>query len=94
MEQCFGCDAEAEEHPIVAVMHSADVMAVRGEDEDAIVGGQVNKRGFVGVPICRACHVEPTHRTRVVKGSFFGRDQAPIAIMRGGSNNLTVNESV
>lgn len=85
-ERCVGCDKAASldkgGHPIVAVMHVTDAEA-RGfsvQDQSA--------RGFVRVPVCRECHVNPEHRVFAIKGHFFDKAAASTALHRAGSNRI------
>jgi hypothetical protein len=44
---------------------------------------------FVAKPVCKACHVDPEHRTLgPIKGHFFPAGAAQIAVARAGSSSL------
>lgn len=95
MEQCYGCDADAkEQHPVIGVINKKEL--------DTAVAFIANPKGtnakgedgehYVGVPVCKACHEDPAHRTvRSLKCHFFYRtdkDAVLVALIRAGSLNL------
>jgi hypothetical protein len=86
IERCVGCDvaakAETGGHPAVAVM-ARDDAAARGYD----VSGATT-RGFVQVPVCRACHADPAHRVFPIKGHFFEKKYAASGVHRAGTNQV------
>jgi len=88
MEKCTGCNAKAERHPIVAVMHISDVRA-RADvlSASGAVGARVNPRGFVAAPVCDDCHQDPAHRTYPLKATFFEREHATVALVMAGSSS-------
>lgn len=45
-------------------------------------------RSFIGRPVCEACWQDPAHRTTPIKGHFFPRADAPVAIARAGSSTI------
>lgn len=77
MEICYGCGAKAEAHPFVVVVNASDVET----DEKS-------ERGFAHVPVCAACHRDPSHRTTPIKGHFFPREMADRARDAAGSPNI------
>lgn len=85
-ERCAGCDqaADAEKggHPIVAIVGKDDA-AARGFAVDG-----ATDRGFVQVPVCRACHADPAHRVFPLKGHFFEKAAAATALRLAGSNSI------
>jgi hypothetical protein len=70
MEACVGCGAEAEKHPIAAV--------VRDEPQ------------WKSVPVCDPCWRDPAHRKAPIKGHFFLRTDAGVAVRLAGSANLSM----
>lgn len=84
-ERCYGCDAQADTHPKVAVMSRGDVEPGRALEHD-----KISQRGFVSVPVCQACHENPDHRTRPIKAHFFDRDQVDTALVNAGASNLSL----
>lgn len=45
-------------------------------------------RELVAQPVCDICHYDPGHRTRVIKGHFFRRQDAPKAIALAGADTI------
>jgi hypothetical protein len=95
IEKCAGCGiaARVEEngsggHPVVCMMNKDDVAALDHVDETS-GQSEASKRGFVHVPVCKACHENPEHRVFPLKGHFFMRDQAASALVHAGSNAIT-----
>lgn len=85
MERCYGCGAEAEKHPIVGVAHAQDVEA--GTD---VLKNPNDASNFVGVHVCKDCHVNPEHRTaHALKCHFFERgEKALVGMILAGSENI------
>ena len=84
MEACYGCSAKAEQHPIVAVMNKKDVK----KGASVIPNPDANSQ-FVGVPVCKECHVDPKHRkAHEIKGHFFPRERQTRALVMAGSDDL------
>jgi len=79
---CAGCGAEAAAHPIVCIMREQDVPA------GAVPMTASSRRGFVGLPVCGACHRDPARRRRTLKGHFFDRQHAGRAVSAAGSHTL------
>ena len=44
--------------------------------------------GFVAKPVCDNCWQDPGHRTTTIKGTFFQRSQAPVALAAAGSSTI------
>ena len=82
METCVGCGAKQEAHPMVGMMSKATAA-----DLGAKIG-EVNRNGFVAVPVCELCHQDPTHRKRVVKAHFFPRGYTPGQTEAGSSSKI------
>jgi len=78
---CVGCGILSPSHPVVAVMKSTDV-------PEGVAVTEPNARGFVGAPCCRACHEDPAHRVRPIKGHFFEQSDAQAAVFHAGSNQI------
>jgi ferredoxin len=83
---CIGCGILSTSHPVVAVMQPGDV-------PEGIVTGAPGPHGFVDAHVCRACHVDPAHRVRPIKGHFFERAQAAAAVRAAGSNEIGMGGS-
>lgn len=77
-ETCIGCGAISAAHPWVAVMHQRD--AGRALPASA--------RGFVAAPCCDRCQRQPEHRTQTIKGAFFRRQEAGVAVQYAGRSDL------
>lgn len=74
MEVCKGCEAEAEQFAMVAVVRN---------DGDPALGA------FVAVPVCDACWKDPAHQTvQRLKAHYFPRAQARKAAVLAGSDTL------
>lgn len=43
---------------------------------------------FVNVPVCKACHEDPAHRTSPIKGHFFPRQHRTAATIAAGSGDI------
>jgi hypothetical protein len=41
--------------------------------------------GYAARPVCRPCWRDPAHRTTLIKGHFFPRAQASVAVRAAGS---------
>jgi hypothetical protein len=86
MEKCAGCGIAAREGQaaaIVAVMNEEDAARSLGT-----VIGSPSAKGFVAVPVCRACHEDPEHRAVPIKGAFFPRAQARRAVAAAGYSGI------
>lgn len=79
---CAGCGILHDVHPFVAVMMPADVPA----DVPMSAPGP---QGFVSVPVCAACHQDPAHRRRPIKGHFFAATSASRGVGAAGRNAIT-----
>lgn len=92
-EECFGCGAMSgdEPHSIVGVIHERDAVdATTSIDHPTGEPGE-DGENYVAVPVCKACHVDPAHRTKnALKVHFFERkgNSAQIGLMLAGSLNL------
>lgn len=86
LERCAGCGIHARVsdggHPMVAVMKQDDA------EKLGFTGLTASPRGFVQVPTCKACHVDPAHRVFTVKGTFFARADAQAAVGLAGINEV------
>lgn len=80
-EICAGCGIRAFLHPVVAIMHTDEAKAI-----EAIPVSGENKHGFVQVPVCRACHEDPSHRTAPLKAHFHFRADAKTGHQFASSN--------
>ena len=87
MERCYGCNAEAGEHPILGIINKADV-----EDGAPVIANPNATSAFVGVGVCADCHRDPEHRTvRALKCHFHERanaGKALVGLIMAGSTNL------
>lgn len=61
---CFGCGIVRDAHPWRAVLNEVDA----GVGSDPLT--------FVTVDVCNSCHVDPAHRQRPIKGTFFAPKDA------------------
>lgn len=79
MEKCLGCGAEADAHPIVGV----------GRAEDHGMKTPDGMSGLLPFNVCKACWVDPAHRSRPLKVHFFERsahDLAAAVAKAGGTS--------
>lgn len=77
VEFCAGCGAVANEHPVIGVEAGAPSSTIANP---ATKGGRVPDTSGTGrvLPVCVACHTDPTHRTKDrLKCSFWLRADAP-----------------
>lgn len=81
VERCGGCDAEATQHPYVAVMHADDAA------ELSVSHTSADNPNWVGVPVCEACWRDPAHRVRPLKSHFFPRASARVGVLLAGSSD-------
>jgi hypothetical protein len=81
METCYGCGAQGARFPIVAVMNAEDAVTPQPDKTPS-------ERGFIDVPVCAECHRDPQHRKVPIKGHFFGREQAKVAVEAAGSADI------
>lgn len=79
MEACFGCGVRAASHPVVAIMKRDETIAAVATDPAKI---------WMAVPACAKCHAEPKNRTVVIKGAFFLRQDAEVALRLADMQNL------
>ena len=82
-EVCAGCDAVAQTHPVIGVMHREDVA-----NPDSIVIETQDNPDFVGVAVCYACHVDPAHRTHPLKCHFHLRATGRVGVIMAGSADI------
>jgi len=82
MENCYGCGIRAEEHPIVAVMKF-------DADEPTQVQTDPAKL-WMAVPVCKECHEKPEHRTVTIKGTYFARQDAKVALRLADIGNVSM----
>jgi len=106
-ELCYGCGDAAKpgqidltqrrviveaQHPVIGVINERDVddsfgHVVENPTEDTGPDGEF----YVGVPVCRACHVDPQHRRlRPLKCHFFERvgNTHKMALIAAGSSDI------
>lgn len=62
-------------------------MVVVWNEVDAGAGDDTKK--FVASPVCDACHTDPPHRQRTLKGSFFEAGQAAAAVGFAGERDAS-----
>lgn len=92
-EECFGCGAMSgdDPFPVIGVIHERDaVNAATSIDHPTGEPGEDGEK-YVAVPVCKACHEDPAHRTKnALKVHFFERkgNTAQIGLMLAGSMNL------
>ena len=73
MENCFGCGIRsATGHPMVAVMKYDESEPTRVMNDPAKL--------WMAVPVCTACHENPPYRTVTIKGTFFAKGDAEVAL--------------
>jgi hypothetical protein len=77
-ESCVSCGSEETLHPWVAIMNKADIAPDR-------VPVSVNG-DFVAVPVCQPCYMIPTNRPIPIKGHFFARAHAGLALSSVGGD--------
>lgn len=53
----------------------------------AVVWDQETRR-FAALPVCDACHRDPAHRRTLIKGTFFGRGEAAVAVRKAGGSHI------
>lgn len=80
MESCYGCGIRAEQHPMVAVMKHDEEEATKVESDPGKL--------WMAVPVCSACHTDPAHRTAAIKGTFFARADATVALRLADMHNI------
>ncbi len=73
-ETCIGCGTKALTLPMVAII----AVEIEGAEEVT----------FKSEPVCRACHEDPSSRVTPIKGHFFDRRDAEVALRRAGSSEL------
>lgn len=76
--RCVGCGAESPLHPIV-------IVAGLGDLEGDVV--DQNAR-FSSHEVCEACWRDPAHRQQKLKGHFFDRSAAGVALAAAGSSTI------
>ena len=85
LERCAGCGIMAKMekggHPMVGIMNGEDAEALGYDTSNA------SDRGFVDVPVCRECWINPEHRAFNLKCHFFERQHAVPARRAAGSNS-------
>ena len=57
-------------------------------EEHPMIGIIHTPKGFIKVPICANCFINPSHRKVNVKAHFFPRGMAKDALRRAGSSKL------
>lgn len=72
MAICYGCGRES-------APEGYRIVAVVKKDDGS---------GFVSKDVCDNCHRDPAHRKRTIKGHFFQKDDAPIAVALAGSSTI------
>jgi len=83
METCYQCKtSEAKTQPIVCVMQKSQVDPQ--DLKSAIAKGiGADDKEWLAMPVCANCHQHPK-----LKGHFFMRGQAKIALRNAGSSDL------
>jgi hypothetical protein len=81
MESCFGCGIRSEAgHPVVAIMKYDENEPTKVEADPAKL--------WLAVPVCTKCHVDPAHRTVTIKGTFFAKTDATVALRLADMQNI------
>lgn len=80
-EKCIGCDTELEQKAIAAyaIMNELDFAA------NKIAPRVLGKGRFHASPVCMACHVDPSHRKRLLKAHFMPPHLLKIGIEKAGT---------
>ena len=78
--QCVGCGILSKEHPVRAVLNPKDV-------PEGVATSKPGPNGFVAAHCCNACHQDPAHRVRPIKGHFFYAKDEAAAVHYAGSNS-------
>lgn len=91
LQACGGCGVLAEKHPWGCVMQGKK----RKDGTSDVPQGvdpvrEASERGFVAVAVCDACHNDPAHRVRPLKGAFFAERDLSTAVFHAGSNAVAL----
>lgn len=80
MEACAQCGVVAEVHPVVIIMHADDAEKTHADTAviDCDPGGT-----WAALPVCAPCHQAPR-----LKGHFFMRNDAPLALRMANFHNV------
>lgn len=82
LETCAGCGTQAEEHPIIGVVHKDD------EAAPLAVIHSLDNPDWKGIPVCDACWRNPAHRKNQLKCHFFLRGAGKIGVAAAGSDTI------